>query len=319
MNSSRLRLFVATSVSSLVVLGMLASGCGASGNGTSFTDDQPDGGSSSDDDGGKKGDAIADSGRFSSDSGGGEDSGRDAAEADGSLPADASTADGSAATDASTSDSGMSDAGPSDAGMGDAGMSDAGPTATTLVISEIRSRGLGGGADELVELYNPTASAITLDSSWSLKSRSTTLACTNSGMNVWVGTGKSIPAHGHFLIVGSGYTQTPAGDQDLLTGVTDATSVTLLHSAAVVDAVCYAYDAAGSTQLTTGCASNPYTCEGTPLTSPHDNDKATNTDTSLERKPGGASGNGLDSNDNSVDFLTVSPSTPQNSASAPTP
>ncbi|MEO8799589.1 MAG: hypothetical protein ABI551_16975 [Polyangiaceae bacterium] len=317
MKSHRLRLIAAASVSSLVVVGMLASGCGASGNGTSFSNEEPDGGSGADDDSGKKGDATLsnDSGGLASDSGGGKDSATDAAEKDGSTPADAS-----AVTDASTSDgSTTSDSGTSDAGMIDASTGDAGPTATTLVISEIRSRGLGGGADELVELYNPTASAITLDSTWSLKSRSTTLVCTNSGVNVWVGTGKSIPAHGHFLIVGSSYTQTPAGDQDLSTGVTDATSVTLLHSSAVVDAVCYAYNAAGMTQLTTGCSSNPYTCEGTPLTNPHNNDNATNTDTSLERKPGGASGNGTDSNDNAADFMIVTPSNPQSSTSAPTP
>lgn len=316
MKSPRLRLFAAASVPSLLVLGLLASGCGASGNGTSFSNEEPDGGAGDNDDSGNKGDATLsnDSGGFSSDSGGGKDSALDASEKDGSLPTDASAADGSAITDASTSDGATT----SDSGMSDAGTADAGPTATTLVISEIRSRGLGGGTDELVELYNPTVSAITLDSTWSLKSRSTTLVCTNSGVNVWVGTGKSIPAHGHFLIVGTGYTQTPAGDQDLSTGVTDATSVTLLHSSAVVDAVCYAYNAAGMTQLTTGCSSNPYTCEGTPLTNPHNNDNATNTDMSLERKPGGASGNGTDSNDNAVDFMT-GPSTPQNSLSAPTP
>lgn len=184
-----------------------------------------------------------------------------------------------------------------------------------LVISEVRSRGAGGAADEFVELYNPTNAAVTLDNTWKLEARSTT---TTSYTSRWVGTGKTIPAHGHFLIASAGYTQTPAADEALSTGITDAGSLRLTKSAALVDAVCYAFDAA-STALLTGDAT--YVCEGSPLaTNPHNNATATNTDASFERKAGGSAGNCTDTGNTTADFnAPVTPAGPQNSTSAAVP
>lgn len=184
---------------------------------------------------------------------------------------------------------------------------------TTVVISEVRSRGLGGGSDEFVELYNPSTDPVTLDTSWTLVARSDTAAAYSAR---WTGSGKILPGRGHFLIAGSAYTQQPAADETLLTGITDATALQLSRAGRVVDTVCYGFDAT-TLMVFTGDAT--YGCEGMPAMNAHDNTTGTNVDDSLERKPGGAAGNGQDTNDNATDFAALTPSSPQSSASAPTP
>ncbi|MFT3766682.1 MAG: DUF4215 domain-containing protein [Minicystis sp.] len=185
--------------------------------------------------------------------------------------------------------------------------------ATSILISEIRSRGAGGAGDEFVELYNPTSAPVTLDNTWKLEARSNTTTAYSSR---WTGTGKVIPAHGHFLIAFTGYTQMPAPDEALSTGITDATSLRLMHSGTKVDAVCYGFDTTSKAPFTTDAT---YTCEGAPVTNPHNNATATNADASIERKPGGSAGNCSDTGDNATDFATLMPANPQNSQSAPTP
>jgi hypothetical protein len=204
-----------------------------------------------------------------------------------------------------------SDAG-NDAAVVDAYRGDAGPCATThLVISEVRSRGAGGAADEFVELFNPTSAAITLDSSWQLSVRS---SASTSFTTRWTGTGRTIPPSGHFLIAGTMYTQMPAADEALTTGVTDAGGMQLNHSGTTVDMLCYAYDA------TTTAALAGYGCEGMPFAmNPHDNSTATNSDASVERLPGGAAGNCTDTDMNSADFQVTMPAMPQDATSPPTP
>jgi len=184
---------------------------------------------------------------------------------------------------------------------------------THLVISEIRSRGVAGGSDEFVELYNPTNAPVTLDASWTLEARANTAT---AYISRWAGSGKGIPARGHFLLASPGYTQTPAPDEMLSTGITDATSLRLMQSGSLVDAVCYGFDATTKMTFTTDTT---FSCEGTPATNPHDNTTGTNLDISIERKPGGAGGNCTDTGDNDADFALTTPATPQNNASPPTP
>ncbi len=184
-----------------------------------------------------------------------------------------------------------------------------------LMISEIRSRGLAGSTDELVELYNPTAAPITLDAAWTIMSRST--GAMNYALR-WTGTGKVIPSHGHFLIThATGYTQQPPGDEALKSSITDATSLELLNTGAVVDAVCYAFSA-GTKATLMGAG---YVCEGAPADNlPHkDSGGVGDADVSIQRRPGGALGNCIDTGDNAADFVTTMPAEPQNSMSAPTP
>jgi hypothetical protein len=179
-----------------------------------------------------------------------------------------------------------------------------------VVISEIRSRGAGGAADEFIELYNPTDAAVALDSTWSIASRSDTGA---SYTPRWTGaTGKSIASHGHFLIVGSAYPASMPRD-GTMTSVTDETSLTLTHGATLIDAVCYASSATFVGHFT------DQTCEGTIIPfNPHNDTTSTNTDKSIERLPGGALGDCIDTNDNASDFHAISPSTPQDTTSPPT-
>ncbi len=184
-----------------------------------------------------------------------------------------------------------------------------------VVISQIRSRGPGGAADEFVELWNPTSSDILLDESWTVDGRAASLTSVVYE-NRWTGySGDTIPAHGHFLIVGASYTQSPLPDDVLSEAIGDAESLVLNLGGAEVDAVCYYYSATQLGELN----DLGYTCAGMPVVNPHDDASDTNTDASLERKPGGAAGNCVDSGDNSLDFVILTPSAPEDAASAPAP
>jgi hypothetical protein len=181
-----------------------------------------------------------------------------------------------------------------------------------LVISEIRSRGKAGASDEFIELYNPTDADAVLDSGWTIDARS----ATSLGYSQrWVGGGGVIPKRGHFLIVGSSYTQSPSGDDDLSQSIGDAESVMLSLDGAPVSVVCYYYGPLSLLALQDG----GYTCDMMPVANPHDDNDDTDVDQSIERKPGGAAGNCTNTGDNAADFTISSPSTPENSHSAPAP
>ncbi len=182
-----------------------------------------------------------------------------------------------------------------------------------MVISEVRTRGVAGAGDEFVELYNPTGAAILLDASYTLSARSSTAP---SYTTRWTGTGQMVGAHRHFLIAGANYTQTPGADAALSSGITDAGSLVLNRSGTAVDAICFAFDATSMAAL-----DSTYTCEGTPAASPHDNSTSamSNSDRSLERRPGGALGHCTDTGVSASDFVTITPATPLDLASAATP
>ncbi len=193
---------------------------------------------------------------------------------------------------------------------------DSSSPATTLVISQIRSRAAGGASDEFVELYNPTAAAVTLDNTWIVEARSTTAG---SFTTRWTGANESLPAHGHILIAGTAYAQQPAADAALSTGITDASAVRLSHGGTVLDTVCYAFDATTQMALT---SDTTFGCPGTPAdNSPHNNasSAASNVDQSIERKPGGAAGNATNTGNNAADFAKDTPAVPRSLASPPAP
>ena len=194
--------------------------------------------------------------------------------------------------------------------------------ASTLLISEVRTRGKGGARDEFVELYNPTDSPIHYDNFWGLIVR---IGKTFDGARIQHGLAlQDIPAHGHFLLTGPD--SLLSGDQPLSGDIPDASSVELWHSdgvaipsslgppAQLIDRVCYAYDDATKTQLQSKIA-----CEGYAVANPHDTTSATDQDVSFERKPGGWPGNCTDSPDNASDFSLSAPATPQRIASPQTP
>lgn len=192
-----------------------------------------------------------------------------------------------------------------------------------LVISEVRSRGTGTGVvpiapatDEFIELYNPTATDVILDATWTIEARSTTAG---SYAVRWTGTGKTIPSHKHFLIVNTAYTQLPAKDDSSATaGITDASSLVLKKDGAtVIDAVCYGFSVSTKTALMAA----GYICEGTPADNlPHNNTGGVgDADVSIQRLPGGALGNCIDTGDSAADFFTTTPAAPQSSTSPATP
>jgi hypothetical protein len=134
-----------------------------------------------------------------------------------------------------------------------------------------------------------------------------------------VGAGQVIPPHRHILYAGSSYNAATAADALLSTAITDASSLVLQHSGSVVDALCFYFDAATQAVYAND---GTYVCEGTPVSNlPHNNSTggSSNTDASLERKPGGAVGNTQDTGDNATDFSNNAAPDPHNLASPPTP
>jgi hypothetical protein len=201
-----------------------------------------------------------------------------------------------------------------------------------LLISEVRSNGPNNSspiddsfADEIVEFYNPGNAPIVLDSSWLFYHRSAQGSCQGKYLR-YKGKGAVIPAHGHFLLGGLAYAGPPVDDtmiSDPGNSIADAASLWIERNGTVVDALCYFYDTITFQRLTGlgGCVPD-YICEGVPVSNlPHDGTKggSSSVDVSLERKPGGAFGNGQDTGDSSVDFQTSIPSNPQSISSPPTP
>jgi hypothetical protein len=178
------------------------------------------------------------------------------------------------------------------------------PNNGVLIISEVKTRGVPGAADEFVELFNPGTSTVTFSSAWTIESRSETAG---SYSVRYTGTGQMVPPGGHLLIVGTAYSGATAGDDTLASGITDEGSVVVKNGTTVVDAVCFN---CGMSQFTT------HVCEGALMTKVG---CATNADKSIERKPGGVLGNCIDTQVNGNDFLEITPSLPQNLMSPVTP
>ncbi|HVY49220.1 MAG TPA: hypothetical protein VHB21_25190, partial [Minicystis sp.] len=200
-----------------------------------------------------------------------------------------------------------------------------GVCADALVISEVQSRGSAGGNDEFVELYNPTASAVVVDATWTLLFRSIESGCSTTDELLFTGAGQSIPSHGHLLVAAAGganpYDGAVAADATYgppssSLSLRDAGSVILKHGAAVADALCY-YLPSQMPSVFAGCGG--YTCEGTPVQNDHDASPGTNADLGLERAPGGASGSTQDTDDNATDFAATAASDPEDLASTPVP
>jgi hypothetical protein len=167
-----------------------------------------------------------------------------------------------------------------------------GPTLNHIVISEFRTRGPNGASDEFLELYNPTGAAVNIGG-WLVK-RSNNKGATST--RATIPTGKILQPGQHYLLAMSNYSGSVAADQTCSTGLTDDGGIALYNGSTVVDQV----------GMSTGSAYK----EGAvlaPLTSDQNR--------SYERKIGGASSSCVDANNNSADFVVISPSAPQNMAS----
>lgn len=173
------------------------------------------------------------------------------------------------------------------------------PGAGQVVISEFRTRGPNGAADEFVEIYNPTTSAANIGG---LKIR----ASNNSGNvsdRATITAGTTLGSGCHYLIANgtatTGYSGHVTANQTYATGIADegGIAITGANSTTIIDAV--------------GMGPGSAYKEGVPLKS-----LSANANQSFERNPGGAAGNGVDTNNNASDFLlNASSSNPQNLSS----
>ena len=171
------------------------------------------------------------------------------------------------------------------------------PGAGQLLISEFRTRGPAGAADEFVEIYNPTTTTLPIGG---LRIRASNSSGTISD-RVTITAGATLGPGCHYLLANGssrGYSGTTPPDQTYNVGITDngGIAITGSNGTSVIDAV----------GMSGGSAFN----EGNMLTP-----LSGTADQSYERKPGGSFGNGVDTNDNAGDFTLTTPSNPQNSSS----
>jgi hypothetical protein len=171
---------------------------------------------------------------------------------------------------------------------------------TNIVISEFRVRGPNGGNDEFIELYNLSSAPVAIGG-WKVNGSNnagttTTRATITAGVVLNPGC--------HYLLTntatsGGPYSGTVTGDQTYSTGITDDGGIAVLTASNVI------VDQVG---MSAGSAYK----EGTPLASLG----STNTNHGYERLPGGGSGSGQDTDNNTNDFHVIAPSDPQNMATA---
>jgi hypothetical protein len=160
-----------------------------------------------------------------------------------------------------------------------------------LVISEFRTRGPNGSDDEFVELYNPTGAAVNIGG-WSIRRSASCGATTYSLFTI---SSTTLLAGQHFLAVSSNNTSISGADQTFTPALADDGGLALVDpSGNLVDQVGM-------------CISTQYR-EGTNL-----GPLSGTADQSYERKPGGITAC-YDTDNNTSDFVLISPSNPQNKA-----
>ncbi len=182
--------------------------------------------------------------------------------------------------------------------------------ATHVVISEVQIAG-ATTTDEFVELYNPTGSNVDL-SSWRLGRKSqpgnpqTDLVSSISGV---------VKSHGYFLIGSDSYTGSITPDvvyASASSSIASNNSITLYNgSSSEIDTL----------GLGTSTASETATI-GNPTANKSVERKANSTSNTASMAIGGGdefAGNGEDTDNNSVDFVTRNTPQPQNSQSAVEP
>lgn len=174
--------------------------------------------------------------------------------------------------------------------------------ATDLVISELRTIGSNGATDDLVEIFNPTASPISLEG-YTLTARAPTSA-PGSDFPRLTGTAATVvPAYGHLLIAGEMYDDPPLPDVPLGSGESFGNDVLvfLKKGGTPIDVLCV---------CAMHCDEMLWDeCEGFVVPNPA---TVVDMDVSVAREPACVD------NDAPVDF-TSSTSSPMNLASPPTP
>lgn len=166
--------------------------------------------------------------------------------------------------------------------------------AAHAVISEIQTGSAADAGQEFVELYNPTDVAISLDG-WQLQYKS----ATGASWSKKAALSGSLPSHGFWLLSSIGYLS--QADAFFASGL----SGTAGHARLV--------DATGGVADTVGWGKTANAAETSPAPAPGSGQ-------SIERVPGWLTedgGNGVDSGDNSQDFVLRDQPNPQSSSAQP--
>lgn len=180
-------------------------------------------------------------------------------------------------------------------------------TATHVVISQVQT---GSGDNEFIELYNPTSSSVSLDG-WSIQYRG---GAAGIFQRENFDSGKTVPAHGYFLIANvagsfaasadqlyNAFGLSPVGGTVFLVG--DQVTLTALTATSTIDRVSYGTSSGSGALHPEGDVFVPAPGSGD----------------SIVRKPDTADGNGEDNDTNSVDFKELSPSNARNTSSPISP
>lgn len=171
-----------------------------------------------------------------------------------------------------------------------------------VVIAEMQVGGTNA-RDEFVELYNPTAAPATLEG-WRLSKRTGTGAREENLVTSFPAL--TIPAHGSVLVAHPEGSFAGQADQKYTTqsSLANDNAVVLYGPAPASGGERSVIDLVGFGTVTSK--------EGTAAPNPPSSQ-------SLERKPGGADGNGQDTGDNAADFVIQVSPTPQGASAAARP
>lgn len=168
-----------------------------------------------------------------------------------------------------------------------------------LVISELTTGG-ASASDEFIEIYNPTGDALPLEGLELIYASASGATVTRKA--IWESNAPELQPGAHLLIANESGTYATIADGLYAGGLAAAGGSVALRiqgAATAIDAV--GWGTAASSWL-----------EGEPAPAPASG-------ASLERKPGGATGSGQDTDDNAVDFAERSTPDPQNGASPTIP
>ncbi|NOK21301.1 lamin tail domain-containing protein [Corallococcus carmarthensis] len=191
------------------------------------------------------------------------------------------------------------------------------PLTNHVVISEF-SGGNGTGTaatDEFIELYNPTNEDVDL-SNWQVGYKSATGTTWSS--TVTIPSGRVIRAHGYFLLGGANYSGTGTAAKDVGYTFDASASTTAGGHVRIQRLVSGTYVDVDKLGWGTGNAPEGTAAPAHPAVGGSLERKAVSTSTSTTMAVGGADaarGNGQDSDNNSVDFVTRAARQPQGSTS----
>ena len=166
-----------------------------------------------------------------------------------------------------------------------------------LLVSEVMTGG-ASASDELIELYNPSASALPLEGLEVVYVTATGGTITRKAS--WAAGAASLPSGAHLLIANGAGAFASIADVTYTNGLAapgGSVAIRILGASTAIDAV--GWGTAASTWM-----------EGSATQAPA-------TGHSIERLPGGSGGSGQDTNENSADFVERTAPDPQNSASLP--